>query len=229
MEYGTKGYSGTVYRRRDAGAVGGEHTVNRDRSQFSGRNRLGRRATKNKSDGENFFGYYPDIPARPAHPWLRPSIDMNRDDIRIIIRGAIDSTLARAAKGRSMADPGFALQRAIYQRLSAELTVPVFDAVPDDTLYPYVTIDREVAQNTSPISGRKRKQRLIYLSVWSDHQGQAEVRRILNEIDAALDERHLSVDEGRAVSVRVIASDTNREPDGRTYMGSATVRVITTS
>ena len=104
-----------------------------------------------------------------------------------------------------MADPGFALQRAIYQRLSAELTVPVFDAVPDDTLYPYVTIDREVAQNTSPIAGRKRKQRLIYLSVWSDHQGQAEV------------------------SVRVIASDTNREPDGRTYMGSATVRVITTS
>ena len=101
-----------------------------------------------------------------------------------------------------MADPGFALQRAIYQRLSAELTVPVFDAVPDDTLYPYVTID---------------------------HQGQAEVRRILNEIDVALDERHLSVDEGRAVSVRVIASDTNREPDGRTYMGSATVRVITTS
>ena len=169
VEYGTKGYSGTVYRRRDAGAVGGEHTVNRDRSQFSGRNRLGRRATKNKSDGENFFGYYPDIPARPAHPWLRPSIELNRDDIRIIIRGAIDSTLARAAKGRSMADPGFALQRAIYQRLSAELTVPVFDAVPDDTLYPYVTIDREVAQNTSPISGRKRKQRLIYLSVWSDH------------------------------------------------------------
>ncbi|MGP3631686.1 HK97 gp10 family phage protein, partial [Pseudomonas aeruginosa] len=26
VEYGTKGYSGTVYRRRDAGAVGGEHT-----------------------------------------------------------------------------------------------------------------------------------------------------------------------------------------------------------
>ncbi|NQA20116.1 HK97 gp10 family phage protein, partial [Pseudomonas aeruginosa] len=30
-----------------------------------------------------------------------PSIDMNRDDIRIIIRGAISSTLARAAKGAS--------------------------------------------------------------------------------------------------------------------------------
>jgi hypothetical protein len=70
---------------------------------------------------------------------------------------------------------------------------------------------------------------LIYLSVWSAHQGQAEVKRILGEIEDALDERRLPVDEGRAVSVRVIASDTNREPDGRTYMGSATVRVISTS
>ncbi|MDF3842671.1 DUF3168 domain-containing protein [Pseudomonas citronellolis] len=128
-----------------------------------------------------------------------------------------------------MADPGFALQRAIYQRLTAELSVPVYDAVPADTSYPYVTIDREVTQNTSPISGRRRKQRLIYLSVWSARQGQAEVKQILGEIEDALDERRLPVDEGRAVSVRVIASDTNREPDGRTYMGSATVRVISTS
>lgn len=128
-----------------------------------------------------------------------------------------------------MANPGFALQKALYERLTTELSVPVYDAVPADTPYPYVTIDREVAQNTSPISGRRRKQRLIYLSVWSAHQGQAEVKRILGEIEDALDERRLPVDEGRTVSVRVIASDTNREPDGRTYMGSATVRVISTS
>nr|WP_275589550.1 HK97 gp10 family phage protein [Pseudomonas sp. KSR10] len=53
----------------------------------------------NKADGENFFGYAPDIPARPAHPWLRPSIDMNRDEIRVIISRAISSTLKRAAQG----------------------------------------------------------------------------------------------------------------------------------
>ncbi|MCY1409485.1 hypothetical protein D9M71_248360 [compost metagenome] len=99
VEYGTKGYSGVLYQRADANAVGGTHTVNRDRSQLKGRNRLGRRETKNKSNGSNFFGYYPDIPARPAHPWLRPSIELNRDDIRIIVRGAIDSTLAHAARG----------------------------------------------------------------------------------------------------------------------------------
>ncbi|KRW62337.1 DUF3168 domain-containing protein [Pseudomonas sp. TTU2014-080ASC] len=128
-----------------------------------------------------------------------------------------------------MTDPGVALQKALYQRLSAELSVPVYDAVPMDTPYPYVTIDREVNTNTSPISGRRRKQRLIYLSVWSDYQGQAEVKRLLGEIESALDERRLPLEHGRAVSVRVIASDVNREPDGRTYMGSATVRVITTA
>lgn len=75
VEYGTKGLRG-------------------DKRQ-SGRNR---RST-NKSDGTHFFGKYPDIPARPAQPWLRPSIDMNRDRIRQIIREAIDSTLEKAAKG----------------------------------------------------------------------------------------------------------------------------------
>lgn len=100
VENGTKGYSGVLYHRVDADAVGGLHTTNRDRSGMRGkRNALRARDTKNKSDGVHFFGYYPDIPARPAHPWLRPSIQLNRDDIRIIIRGAIASTLAAAARG----------------------------------------------------------------------------------------------------------------------------------
>lgn len=127
-----------------------------------------------------------------------------------------------------MADPGVALQQAIYQRLAAELTVPVFDAVPMDTPYPYVTIDSEQLVNASPISGRKRETRLLYFSVWSDYQGQAEVKRINGEIYAALNERPLPLAEGRAVSVRVTNMSTNREPDGRTYQGAATVRVITT-
>lgn len=39
------------------------------------------------------------IAARPAHPWLRPSIDLNRDDIAVLIRRAIQNTLAKAAGG----------------------------------------------------------------------------------------------------------------------------------
>lgn len=127
-----------------------------------------------------------------------------------------------------MTDVSTALQAALYQRLAAELTVPVYDAVPMDTPYPYVTFDSEQASNISPVSGRQRQQHLLYLSVWSDYQGQAEVKRINAEIYAALNERPLPLAVGRAVSVRVQRMSAEREPDGRTYQGAVTIRVITT-
>lgn len=100
-EYGTKGYSGTLYRRADSNSVGGGHTNNRDRSKLRGKNRLGRRETKNKSDGTNFYGKYPDIPARPAHPWLRPAMDVNREFILASIQAAVARTLSKASRGAS--------------------------------------------------------------------------------------------------------------------------------
>ncbi len=125
-----------------------------------------------------------------------------------------------------MADPAIPLQAALYARLSAELTVPVYDAVPMDTAPPYVTIDSEQATNSSPISGRKRANRFVYLSVWSNYRGQAEVKRINAEIEASLDERPLTLADGRAASVRVERMSTNRDADGVTFQGSVTVRVI---
>ena len=97
-----------------------------------------------------------------------------------------------------------------------------------DAPMPYVSFDREISTNTTPIAGRKREQRLVYLSVWSDAIGQAEVKRILSEVMAALDERRLPLEVGRAVSVRVEQADAQRDADGVTYQGSITVRVITT-
>lgn len=126
-----------------------------------------------------------------------------------------------------MSDPAIALQTALYQRLATELSVPVYDAVPMDTPPPYVTIDSEISTNTTPISGRKRASRLLYLSVWSNYQGQAEVKRINAEIEAALDRRPLTITDGRAFGVTVERMSTNREPDGITYQGSVTVRILT--
>ncbi|MFI7801076.1 hypothetical protein PSFL_21710 [Pseudomonas sp. DD1] len=116
----------------------------------------------------------------------------------------------------------------MFARLEAEVSCPVFDGAPMDTDMPYVSFDREISTNISPIAGRKRQQRLIYLSVWSDAHGQAEVKQILGEVVAALDERRLPLTVGRAVSVRVEQADAQRDADGVTYQGSITVRVITT-
>lgn len=127
-----------------------------------------------------------------------------------------------------MADPSLALQEAIFARLQAEVSCPIYDGAPLNADMPYVSIDREVAVNSSPVSGRKRETRLLYLSVWSDAGGQAEVKRINGEVIAALDERRLPLEVGRAVSVRVEQADAQRDADGITYQGSITVRVITT-
>jgi len=102
LEYGTKGYSGALYRRADRNAVGGQHTNNRDKSKLSGRrNAIRARDTKNKSDGSTFYGKYPDIPARPAHPWLRPSKDVNREFVLANIRAAVANALRKASMGAS--------------------------------------------------------------------------------------------------------------------------------
>ena len=126
-----------------------------------------------------------------------------------------------------MSNPGLALQKALFDKLSASLTVPVFDSVPAGTAYPYVTLDYETADNASPIAGRKRENRLFYLSVWSNYKGQAEVKRINAEIAEALDEVKLPLSTGNAVSVRVIRTEANRDQDGVTFMGSVTLRIIT--
>ncbi|WP_455887058.1 DUF3168 domain-containing protein [Pseudomonas rustica] len=127
-----------------------------------------------------------------------------------------------------MADPSLALQEAIFARLQAEVSCPIYDGAPLNADMPYVSIDREVSVNSSPISGRKRETRMLYLSVWSDAVGQAEVKRINGEVIAALNERRLPLEVGRAVSVRVEQADAQRDADGITYQGSITVRVITT-
>ncbi|QYX54367.1 HK97 gp10 family phage protein [Pseudomonas sp. S07E 245] len=100
IEYGTKGYSGSMYRRADINAIGGQHAKNRDTSQLSGRrNGIRQRDVKNKSDGAHFFGKFPDIPARPAHPWLRPALQVNREFVMAEIEAAVSRTLIKASKG----------------------------------------------------------------------------------------------------------------------------------
>lgn len=125
-----------------------------------------------------------------------------------------------------MADPSQALQEALQERLATEVSCPVFDGAPLNQPMPYVSIDAEIINNNDPLNSR-RDIRLFYLSVWSTFSGQEEVKRLMAEIDAAVHERPLPLATGRVVSIRVDRKQTSREPDGVTYMGSVTLRIIT--
>lgn len=125
-----------------------------------------------------------------------------------------------------MADPSFALQVALFDRLELEVSCPIYDSVPMNADFPYVSLDYEISTNKDPLASR-RDIRFFYLSVWSDFRGQEEVKRLMAEIDAATHERPLPLTTGRVVSIRVERKQTNREPDGVTFMGSVTLRIIT--
>lgn len=125
-----------------------------------------------------------------------------------------------------MADPSFALQVALFARLEAELSCPVFDGAPMNQARPYASIDSEISTNADILS-KRRDLRLFYLSVWSDFKGQEEVKRLMAEIDLALHERTLPLETGHVISIRVIRKQAQREPDGETYQGSVTLRILT--
>lgn len=125
-----------------------------------------------------------------------------------------------------MADPSFALQVALYDRLKAEVSCPVFDGAPMNQPMPYVSIDSELSVNAD-ILAKRRDTRLFYLSVWSDFKGQEEVKRIMAEIDAAVHRRQLPLQTGRVISITVDRKQSQRDTDGETYQGSVTLRVLT--
>lgn len=125
-----------------------------------------------------------------------------------------------------MADPSFAVQVAVFDRLEAEVSCPIYDSVPMNAAMPYITIDSEISSNSDILNGR-RDTRLFYLSVWSNFKGQEEVKRLMGEVDSALHRRPLPVETGRVISVLVDRKQANRDADGETYQGSVTLRILT--
>lgn len=125
-----------------------------------------------------------------------------------------------------MTDPSLAVQVGLYQLLSTALDCPVYDHVPEDARPPYVVIDYEVAIARNALN-RRRDERLLYISVWSDYPGQAEVKRLMADIGAALHGHRLELPSGLSTSIAVQRTSTNREPDGRTYQGQLVLRLIT--
>ncbi|MEO1223796.1 MAG: DUF3168 domain-containing protein [Pseudomonadota bacterium] len=123
-----------------------------------------------------------------------------------------------------MADPGFEVQKAIYDALTAALSVPVYDQVPDGAPKPYVTIDSHVTDNRGqPLNGGNDR-RTMYLNVWSTFPGQEEVTTINAQIHDALNLKSLPLPVGCIGSMHVDTS-TAREPDNRTFMGRVVVRM----
>lgn len=121
-----------------------------------------------------------------------------------------------------MSRQALALQKAVITVVEAEVSTPIFDAVPQGTGYPYITYNQSSVQADDFLVERMDRISLS-LNVWSRQPGQQEVLEVMAALDDALHRRQLSLDDGDLVSLRVTAKRTNREPDNETFTGQITL------
>lgn len=135
-----------------------------------------------------------------------------------------------------MSDPSVAVQVAIYEALggaagftingSPGTAVAVYDAVPQNAAYPYVTLDSEFV-NDADFLNSSLDERFFYLTVWSTYRGQKQVKQINAEIHDRLHEKRLSLSTGTMVICRVKRKTSQRDADAVTFMGQVTLRIQT--
>lgn len=112
-----------------------------------------------------------------------------------------------------MKSPLLPLQKAIYDRLKASLTCPVYDHVPDGAAMPYVTLgeDTAVDWSTKPAPGMEVTHTL---HIWSDYGGMAEVKRIIDQVVQAITASPLTAEGFAVVMGQLDMAEAMRDPDG---------------
>ena len=132
-----------------------------------------------------------------------------------------------------MPSASWSLQRAIYDVLIADEPVlallggaRIYDAVPDNSTFPYLTLGQTSVADWSAGAEAGEEHTLI-LHVWSRAWGLRETHELMAALRSALHERALTLDGHRLVNLRHEQSEARREADGLTYHGIARFRAVT--
>jgi len=130
-------------------------------------------------------------------------------------------------------NPALDLQIAIYDALinhSGTVTTlggpNIFDDVPQRTNFPYVTLgDIETRDwDTQTSVGHEH---IVTLHIWSNHRGRKQVHTIIAEIDDALDDKTLSLQDHTLINLHVIFWSALRDLEGQAYHGIVRLRAVT--
>lgn len=132
-----------------------------------------------------------------------------------------------------MSNPGWDLQKAVFETLAADATLAsllggasIYDHVPQDAAFPFVVLDqtRIADWSTGTEPGAEHQ---LTLHVWSCYRGKAESYAIADTIREALDEAALPLAENRLVNLRHQFSDLRRDADGETWHAVLRFRAVT--
>lgn len=123
------------------------------------------------------------------------------------------------------------VQAAIYQKLTGDtsfmnMVEGVFDDVPDNQKFPYITIGEatEVPFNTFDKIG---KEETLTIHIWSQYKGFKEALNILKRMNLVLDGANLDLNDHTLVLMQYEDAQTIIDSDGKTRHVPVTYRVIT--
>ena len=132
-----------------------------------------------------------------------------------------------------MSDVSWALQKALYQRLSVDDGIKsvigdparIYDDPPEDAAFPYLVIGETKASDWGGVDGAMSHELRLY--AFSRHAGRREVKQVMSAVYDAVHEQDLSVDGARLVYLRYVFGDVWRKQDGDTYQGVMRYRAVT--
>lgn len=133
-----------------------------------------------------------------------------------------------------MAEASWALQQAVFSALSGDAGVQalvgnparVFDHVPENTEFPYVTVGEATAVDGSTMA-KDGQRHTITLHVWSRARGRKETKQVLAAIHDVLHKGALTIAGHVHAGTVFEFTDTFLDPDGLTYHGVARYRTVT--
>jgi len=128
---------------------------------------------------------------------------------------------------------GLSLQQAIFTTLTGSITLvnylggpKIYDAIPEETAFPYVTIGQSLMTDWSTASDQGREHRLR-LHVWSRDSGSSETQQIAEEIINSLHDVSLNLTDNVLVNMRFTGADVLRDSDGKTHHSILRFRAVT--
>jgi hypothetical protein len=126
--------------------------------------------------------------------------------------------------------PIVALRKAIRAALIADPALSgllggafVFDEAPRGAALPYVAFGDSQTRDWSTATDRGIEQ-FLPLNIWSQQRGLAEALTIAARVTDLLDDAALALDGWRLVNLRLVASETKREANGRLARASLRFR-----
>ncbi len=132
-----------------------------------------------------------------------------------------------------MTNPGWDLQKAVYQALKADGALSsqlganwLYDDIPQTADFPYVVIDQMRVNDWS--TGTERgSEHIIMLHVWSRDHGRSEAYRIADAVRTALEDAELTLGDNHLINLVHQYSDLKRDEDGESWHGVMRFRAVT--